>query len=46
MVVLNLLGPDVLAPQTLPKVVSLGHRVSECIVAGKVWGLGGGRYKN
>ena len=27
---------------TASKEARLGHRVSECIVAGRVWGLGGG----
>ena len=40
--VYNLHGPDAVEPVTVSKEARLGHRVSECIVAGKVWGLSGG----
>ncbi len=41
----NSLGPDAVAPVTASKEARLGHRISECIVAGRVWGLGGGCFK-
>ncbi len=38
----NWIGPDSLAPLTASREARLGHRISEFIAAGRVWGLGGG----
>ncbi len=43
--VLNIIVPDAVVPLTASKEAHLGHRVSECIVVGRVWGLGGGCFK-